>query len=471
MRARSIVAVSVLAAGALAASSAMTPVRDSDLYWQLALARDTLAHGLVRADTYSWTARGAPVSTDQWLGQIVLYAGYLAAGWLGVLAVRVVGVAVLVFAIVAAALVRRPRRPLVAIAIALPAILLSRFEWTERPELFGAVLFALVVLLLQLPGERPLVAIAALLILWANVHGSFALGAGIVALVALHGLATDRALRRGYLVALAGAAASCVLTPAGLGTLGAPGFHLLQPPREIQEWAIPDPTTLAGAIWALLLGLVLATAALTRPARARDVILLVPLALLSLIAIRHTPLFAIAATPFLADRSPAALRAAVAAPLGVRIAPPARGTAARAADLALGIAGVALLVGGIAAAPRSIDEGGFPVAALSRLPAGPGLFAQYDWGGWLIWNAPATPVFVDGRLTPFLGPVMDDYRTVLEARPGWRDVLARRHVRWILVRPRDPVAVRALDLGWSVLSRGPAYVLIQVSDSYQGGRP
>lgn len=471
MRTRSIVAVSMLAAGALAASSATFPVRDSDLYWALALARDTLAHGIVRADTYSWTAVGAPVSTDQWLGQLVFYAGYLSGGWLGVLTVRVLAVAVLVFAIVAAAIVRRPQRPLVAVAVALPAILLSRFEWTERPELLGAALFAIVVLLLQLPGERPLFAIGALLIVWANMHGSFALGAGLVALVALHGLATDRGLRRGYAFALAGAAASCVLTPAGLGTLGAPGFHLLQPPREIQEWAIPDPTTLAGAIWALLLGLVLATAALTPRARARDVIVLVPLAVLSLIAIRHTPLFAIAATPFLADRLPVALRAAFAAMATPAVPPARRSAMPRTVDLALAAAGIVLVVAGIAVAPRGIDDEGFPAGALARLPAGPGLFNQYDWGGWLIWRAPATPVFVDGRLTPYIGPVMDDYRTVLEARPGWRDVVSRRHVRWILVRPRDPIAVRALDLGWPVLASGATYVLIQVSDSYQGARP
>ncbi|MDE3192764.1 MAG: hypothetical protein KGN00_03655 [Chloroflexota bacterium] len=471
MRGRSIVAVALLAAGALAASSAAFPVRDSDLYWQLALARDTLAHGLVRADTYSWTARGAAVSTDQWLGQLVLYGGYLAGGWLGVLAVRVVAVAACVFAIVAAALVRRPQRPLVAVAIALPAILLSRFEWTERPELFGAALFAAVVLLLQLPGERPLFAIAALLVVWANVHGSFALGAGVVALVAAWGLATDRALRRGYVVALAGAVASCVLTPAGIGTLGAPGFHLLQPPREIQEWAIPDPTTLAGAVWALILGLVVATAALTPRARARDVVLVVPLALLSLVAIRHTPLFAIAATPVLAERLPVALRVAFAGAVGAAVAPPRRAAIPRGADVALGLAGLVLLVAGVALAPRAVDEEGFPVGALARLPQGPGLFAQYDWGGWLIWNAPTTPVFVDGRLTPYLGAVMDDYRTVLEARPGWRGVVSRRGIRWILVRRRDPVAVRATDLGWPVLARGPSFVLIQVSDAYQGTRP
>ena len=464
---RSTWAIAILVGGALAAASATFAVRDSDLYWHLATARETLAHGLVRADVFSWTAAGAPVGTDQWLGQLALFAGYAAASWLGVLAVRTIAVAVLVGCVVAAAVVRGPSRPVAAVVIALPAILLSRFIWTERPELIGVACFAALVLLLQLPGARPLYAIAALVVVWANVHGSFALGAGIVLIVGAHGIAADRPLRRAYAVAAVGALLSFVLTPAGVGTLTAPGVHLLDPPREIQEWALPDPTTLAGAIWAIVLGLLVTTAALTGPARPRDVILVVPVALLSLTAVRHTPLLAIAATPYLAERLPSAIQAVAERVIGT--SPPARTAPPRRApawiETAVAIAGVALAVAGIATAPREIEEGGFPVAALPALPSGPGLFAQYDWGGWLIWRAPSAPVFVDGRLGPYRGAVLRDYHTVLEARPGWRDIVQRRGIRWILVRPGDPVGVRAVELGWRALARSPSFVLIEVPHS------
>ncbi len=463
---RGIVAIAVLVGGALAAASATIAVADSDLFWHLATARETVAQGFVRSEVFSWTALGAAVATDQWLGQLVLYLGYSVGSWTGVLAVRTVTVAVLVMCIAAAALVRRPSSPAVSLAIALPAIILSRFIWTERPELIGTAFFAALVLLFQLPGPRPLYVAAALLPVWANVHGSFALGAGLLILVAVRGLVTDRPLRRAYAVAAAGALLSLVLTPAGIGTLTAPGVHFFDPPRQIQEWALPDPTTVPGALWALVLGLLVAAAALTGGARARDVIVIVPVALLSLLAVRHTPLFAIAATPYLADHLPRGVRA-LAERMGGAVAEPAPGAARRApaavvAGFVLG--GVALLVGGIAAAPREPNEGGFPVAALDLLPREPGLLAQYDWGGWLIWRAPATPVFVDGRLGPYRGAVLDDYRTVLEARPGWRDVVQRRGIRWILVRPGDPVAVRGQQLGWRTVARSATFVLMAVSD-------
>jgi hypothetical protein len=464
---RQTAAIAALVGGALAAVSATFAVGDSDLYWHLATARETLAHGLVRSELFSWTAAGVAVGTDQWLGQLLLYGGYAAGSWLGVLAVRTVAVGFVVGCIAAAAVSRRPGAPVGAVVIALPAILLSRFIWTERPELIGVACFAAFVLLLQLPGPRPLYTIAALLIVWANVHGSFALGAGIVLLVGAHGLVSDPPLRRAYVVAMTAALLSFVLTPAGIGTLAAPGVHLLDPPREIQEWALPDPTTLPGAIWAILFGLVVATAALTGPARPRDVLLVVPLALLSLTAIRHIPLFAIAATPYLAEHVPLATRMVAQLVLGTSTARPGRSprTAPAWADVLAATVGIAFALAAIVIAPRDPDERGFPVAALASLPSGPGLFAQYDWGGWLIWRAPSTPVFVDGRLGPYRGAVLHDYGAVLEARPGWRDVVERRGVRWILVRPGDPVGVRAVELGWRTLAKSAAFVLIEVPHS------
>ena len=90
------------------------------------------------------------------------------------------------------------------------------------------------------------------------------------------------------------------------------------------------------------------------------------------------------------------------------------------------------------------------------------MLARYEWGGWLIWRAPGTPVFVDGRLTPYLGGVVEDYQRVIAAAPGFQETLARRNVRALLVTPTDPVALRAEQLGWRVMSRSPQFVLIAV---------
>ena len=64
------------------------------------------------------------------------------------------------------------------------------------------------------------------------------------------------------------------------------------------------------------------------------------------------------------------------------------------------------------------------------------LLNEYDWGGWLIWNVPERPVFVDGRLFPFLlNGVLFEQRAAVDVLPPWRDVLSRWNVRQALLRP------------------------------------
>ena len=112
--------------------------------------------------------------------------------------------------------------------------------------------------------------------------------------------------------------------------------------------------------------------------------------------------------------------------------------------------GALVLAVAVAAAPDRVDETGYPSAALAALPSGPGVLNQYDWGGYLIYAAPRTPVFIDGRLFPYVPGVFDDYRAIVNAHPGWSDVAARRGVRAMIVRSSDPIAVRAPERGWRV---------------------
>lgn len=456
-----------LAVGAcFGALSTRLPLGDSDAFWHLRLGHDILASGLPRVDTYSWTVAGRPVSSDQWLGQVALAAADAWAGWTGVAALRAVAIAALVGLIVYAALRQRPGRPFVAVLAALPAIVLSRFVWTERPELLGLVCLAALVPLLRAArggSDRALVAIPPLVTLWANVHGSFALGAVLAVLVLLEGALAEPRRRRRQLAAAAATAVATLLTPAGLGTWTAPGLHLLHPPREIQEWSVPDVTTLAGLVFAVCLAAVIVVAASARAQARREGLLLVPVLGVALIATRQLPLFAIVAAPFLAahgDRAIARLAAGLGIPLrgrGGTAAPPGRR-----ADVLVAAAGAVLLAAAVATGVAAPDLSGYPTGALADLRPGPGLFAQYDWGGYLIAAAPATPVFVDGRLTPYLPAVLAEYSTVLGAHEGWREIVRRRGVRQLLVRPVDPVAVRARDLGWPVRVATDTFVLIDV---------
>jgi hypothetical protein len=83
------------------------------------------------------------------------------------------------------------------------------------------------------------------------------------------------------------------------------------------------------------------------------------------------------------------------------------------------------------------------------------LLNEYDWGGYLIFNLPQRPVFIDGRYVPYLGGVLDDYRALVSLRPGWRDLLDKYRVNELLLQPQRPLAVTLREDGWRVRSADP----------------
>jgi hypothetical protein len=458
------------AAGLVAATQ---PIADTDLFWHLATGREALAHGIVRTDVFSWTVNGSPVSTDQWLGQVFLWSAYSLADWRGVAILRIALVVALVALVAWNAGASRPR-PLALVLGAMPAFVLTRVLWVDRPELLGLVAFAALLVALRAGragDDRALIAAVATLVIWANVHGSFALGVAVALAVCAEGALSDAKRRRSYALCAAGAVVASVLTPAGLGTWTAPGIHLLSPPRDIQEWNVIDLRSPLGIGYALVLAAVFACAFTGPRLGSRELVILIPIAALSLTAARQAPLLAIAAAPMFAERASLLLARATETlsflrsstprtpSLGRDGVPRGAGALGRAGSLSVAAA-LALALVAFAIAPSAPDLRSFPTTALASLPNRDATLARYEWGGFLIWSG--VPVFVDGRLTPYTSGVLDDYQRIIAAKPGWREAVARRGVRALLVAPSDPVAVRAVDLGWPIRARTETFVVITV---------
>ena len=456
-----------VAGGIFGVLSTLATVGDPDLFWHLAQGRQTVAQGLTRIDEFSWSVNGLPVFTDQWFGQVLWYQAYAAFGWNGIIALRALLVAGIVTLIVAAALSAQ-RRPIVALIATLPAIASTRFAWTERPQLMGLFCFAVLVFLLRASAERPRLLLAAplFILVWANLHASFALGLGVIAIVCAELWLRRPDARVLAVGVVAASVAVTLLTPSGVSIWTSAGGHFLSPPRVIQEEGVPDVTQPYGFVFAFVVIAVLITAQLARPTSLRDVALLVPVLFVSMTAARHTPFFAVASAPYLAAHAPAAL-GAIAALLRINARVPAFAPRVPSLRIDLAAAGIALAAvisaGSIARGEPNLEP--YPVGALSSLPPGPGVVNDYDWGGFLIWYAPATPVFIDGRLFPYTGDALRDYETLVSLGPTWRDVLARRGARAVLAKPASPLAVRARDLRWPIVTESASYVLFLVPNS------
>ena len=422
------------------------PSTDSDTYWQLASGRWMLDHGqLLRHDVFSATIPGASLGIGEWLGQLIFALAFAAWGWAGVVVLRSVLLAVTAFFV--ARLARRGGIPWwISLPLAVGALLVSKITWTDRPQLFTLALVpALLDLLLALPGgwSRRLLVLPPLFAVWASIHGGYLLGLAVLAIFAAHALITEGRRASGLVAITIASAAFTFLSPAPLEVAGA--VIGVAPPRFIAEYFPTDVLTPAGAIFAAYLLAILGTA-LLRGGTLLEAMLLPPLLYLGLSAQRHMFFFVVAAIPFLAPR----LRLLVG---------PVRRVPSLPAPFATGLATVLLIaaIASIPFAPAAPDVSFYPSGALGTLRSENGvLLNEYDWGGYLIFNVPERPVFIDGRYVPYLGGVLDDYRALVGLHSDWRDLLDRYRVSEVLLRTARPLAVALREDGWIVRDADPS---------------
>jgi len=441
-----------LAAFALAL---VPPPGDPDTYWHLASGRWMVEHGqLLRTDIFSSTVHGQPYSIGEWLGEIVLYLAYLAGGWTGLVILRGLLVFACAFFLTRVAL-HGGAPVIVAVPVTCAALLLSEIVWTDRPHLFTLALFPLLLdLLLTARAGRVsvLLAVPPLMLLWTNLHGGYAVGLALIGIFTLEALVTRRNWAAFAITASTAFAASLV-DPGSLG-LGAAASHATAPPRFIVEESPPDVTRPAGFVFAAFIIGALALA-LRGGGTLLDLLLLAPLLWLGLSAQRHMPYFAFAAVPFISVAVPRAW-----APLEVWLA--RRRPYPRGAVVGFGAGVAAMALVGLAFVPSAPNERAYPTALLDAVRSGSGvLLNEYDWGGYLIWRAPERPVFVDGRLFPFLPDVFADWRVAVELGPRWKDVLERYQVTQVLLKPDRALVAALREQGWRVVGGDAGSVLLE----------
>jgi len=95
------------------------------------------------------------------------------------------------------------------------------------------------------------------------------------------------------------------------------------------------------------------------------------------------------------------------------------------------------------------------------------VFNDWVWGGYLIWNAPESKVFIDGRGDPYApNGVFQDYKAALSSQNP-QTVLDKYRVDYVLM-PSDSQLGTLLrnNPAWSVRFSDDASVLLQRSPSH-----
>lgn len=223
----------------LAASLPLLVVQDSFLAF--VDGRLIARGGLPHVDTVTYWTLGQRWIDQQWGAHLVLYE--LARH--GVRVAAVAGVACVGAALTAAAVASRklgasPRST--AIGSLLPLVCSSWLAQVRTQSLAllpFVVVYALLASDARRPGRRVLLVLP-LLVLWANLHGSVALGAGLAALYGLTMLCRPVARGRG-LVLVVGAPLCMLASPYGVDLVGYYRTMLVSPPLAafVQEWKPP----------------------------------------------------------------------------------------------------------------------------------------------------------------------------------------------------------------------------------------
>ncbi len=466
---------------------ATRPSLDTDTWWHLrAGAWMVEHHQVLTTDMFSITRYGQPWINHSWLSQIPLYLAWQAFGYAGLNLLTATLVTLTWWFVY-----RRceGNAYLKAFCLVLGAAASAVF-WSARPQLASFLLTAVFAYILdeyRWRGVNRLWWLPPLMILWANLHGGFAIGfilllgtlagQGLGALLGQHGPGQLAWRSIGQLALItAVCAAVVVINPFGLALYLVPvrtvSIGVLQ--QYIQEWQSPNfhLVEFQPFIW-LLLAVAAALGLSRRRVDLTDLLLVCGFTYLGLVSARNVATAALFLVPLLTRHASMVLDdlrasypelAALVRPL-----PGRRSLTALNAGI-VGLVMVAVAVKAWDASRPVTNERAMsslvPIGAADYLaqaqPPGP-LFNAYNWGGYLSWRLyPTYRVFVDGRTDLYDDAFLGEYLVAELGQPGAEHVLDKYGINLVLVEATSPLAERLTSSPmWSESYSDSASVVFQ----------
>jgi len=434
-----------------------TPI-DADLWWHLRAGQEMWTQkSILLTDIFSYTRAGAPWVNAFWLSELLLY-GLYSLGRYFALAAFVALLGALTFHLVSKNL---KGNPFVDSFILLLAVVTAAPIWGPRPQILSFFLVALLDLWLLRSPRRGWMLVP-FFALWANLHGGWIWGflllaAHIAGLFAQSFFQPEERIpfRRQALYLLGWTTLSALaigLNPNGLALWRLP-FQQVNVSLQIQEWLSPDfhRVDFHPLLWMLFL-LMLAAPFAKKPLNWPQLFKVLGFAYLTFVAQRNIALFAITAAPLLSEWIQAFIES-----LPRRESRPAQDLDPRLTSIlnAVLIVVLSLAVMGnlfLISQPKRVDEN-YPVAAVQWMqvhqPEGR-LFNSYNWGGYLLWTLPETPVFIDGRADLYGDDLLNQWHAVVNADKNALSLLDQWDVKVVLLEPDWPIVEVLKGNGWKV---------------------
>ncbi len=229
-----------------------------DTWLTLMAGREVVENGLPHTEHLTVLGEGRTWTDQQWLAQVVFYAADALAGMRAVILLGI-GLVLLALGLAFAAARAGGASSRSTFLVGLLAILAGPWGWTLRAQTAALPLFAGVLWLL-LDGSRNgtrrrTLLLLPLLVLWANLHGSVVLGAGLVMLLGVVELVRERRLAWIPLALLVLSPLCVLATPYGWDIVAYYKLMLVDAPfadiLRVWQWSSPGATT--ALFWLLAL--------------------------------------------------------------------------------------------------------------------------------------------------------------------------------------------------------------------------
>jgi len=438
-----------------------------DLAYQIRAGEVMLDTGSVlRTDTFTYTVGGEPWLNQQWGAQVALAAVFRLGGWPLLDLTRAALVAITCLFIYRACRANEATPRLASVLTLAGWLVGSQIVTMLRPQQFAFALFAATLWAIATRHEHPyrVWLVPALVVVWANVHGSFPLAIAVLTGAWLEDRRGDVRLAKTLVAAAGLSIIASFVNPYGPGVWRYVVELSTHPivSRRVAEWGPPSIHTPTGQLFFASLFVIVAIVA--RRGRRLGWLPLLTLgvyATLSLLAIRGVAWWGLA-IPLI-----------VAAQLADLDQPRASDRSPRHMVFIVALAGLAVV--GFAS-HRGLDpRTGAPTmlayaperlvtAVRAEVEPGDRVFVSQLYASWAGFSAPGILVHVDPRIEIFPEHVWDEHFSISDGREGWDELLDDQGVRALILESSQAAGlleVLPTNDGWRLLietEEGAAYV-------------
>jgi hypothetical protein len=430
---------------------------DPDLWGHLMFGKEIwVSKGIPDVDVYSYTAFGAEWINHEWLAEVLMWLVFNAFGSPGLLIGKMIIGLITVSAVSIISYNRKTHFFVYGLVFVISVFIMSP-GFMIRPQLVTFLFTSLFFLVIHFYLEKRinlLWALPIIMIIWVNSHGGFIIGAGVLLIVTVLEYINciinkkDSSHLRSLILWMFITEACMLINPYGFDLLVFL-YKTLTLKRSISEWeavSLFDLSYIRLKIFSIFI--ILSFLINRKQNRYWEIGIIITAMLFAYLNQRHTPLFAILAAPFLAEKISVSMEKLGLNEKVISLFP-----------LAVLVTAIVLIIGYQLSATIDkymkaefniiVDPNVYPVGSIQFLKRNNikgNLLVPFDWGEYAIWKLyPDNNVSIDGRFdTVYPVDVINDHFNGAKSEEGWRFLLNKYPADIILAR-RDQFSQRMIN--------------------------